>query len=198
MEHPFEGFQADITRVSREVARQFAAAWGRFGHGYEIVSAEDNEQAVYEQFIRSGITAENLDAMDSAQAYIRTTARLYGANNEARSRRRALQVDFTPGLGGFGAAVINNRRYASTYGNPEDSLRLDLLLEAVEQTAIDLVESIGTKTQRQTARLFYLEGLNSFEIAERQGSGPGGCSKGAPASQRRPRPPGRRFAPSVA
>jgi len=85
MDRSFEGFREDIRRISREVERQFAAPSARFGHGYEIVSADDIEQSVYEQLLKSGMTAESLDAMDSVQAYIRTTARYYGANNEASS-----------------------------------------------------------------------------------------------------------------
>lgn len=149
---------------------------GQFGHGYEVVSADDVEQAVYEQFIKTGVGADQLDAMESPLGYIRTTARLYGAANEARSRRRAAQADFGPYFYGdersLGGMVSNDHRYASRDGNPEQEVEAAEFIAEVNRVVESILTRIESLKQREAARAYYLDGLDSLDIARRLDSKP--------------------------
>lgn len=150
-----------IRRVSGEVARQYAAR-----EGYEVVTADDVEQAVHEQFLKSGMTAEELRGMDNPQGYIRQTARYYGAANQARAARRSASVDFTdddetPSLG----AMLLRTEAARTPG-PEEAFFETETIATAREVVETILGNIESANSREVARLFYLEGHDSVSAAE--------------------------------
>lgn len=159
-----------IKTIAAQVAREYAAPFGRRGHGYEVVSADDIEQATYEQLLRSGTTVESLDSKESPEAYLRTTARLYGAANEAKARRRSVQSDLSGSEddseeGALGPAIV--RDHPSTLGNPEEETLSEDLIAGARRIVETILRRVSSLNSREVARLFYLAGLDSPAIAAR-------------------------------
>ena len=169
-------YGATIRKVAGQVARQYAAKGGLHGHGYEVITADDVEQATYEQLIRSGVGVEALDEMDEVQGYIRTTARLYGAANQSRARRRDILVDFgTPDVDSTTnsnhlAHIANNVRYASKIGNPETENSGSDFIEEVYDAVLGILGNITSAISRAVAEHFYLDGLDANETAAKVGT----------------------------
>ena len=159
-----DAYGETISRVAKQVARQCAAR-----AGYTVVSADDIEQAVYEQFLKSGMTAETLDAMDEPQAYIRTTACYYGASNQVRAARRSTPVAFMPSeVPDLGAALLRDTCEAAD-GDPEgEVVAAAAVLEALRGVQA-ILNRLRSPMQREVASLCYLNGLTSYEIAEQTG-----------------------------
>ncbi len=177
MEHSLTDHADNIRRVSKEVAREFTLR-----HGFEVVSADDIEQSVWEQFLKSGMTSEEQDDMESSHAYIPTTARYNGANNEARARRRSLQAYFQEDGDASGERRSIGAVMARTLGITDstgtgDAGGLWWLLSAAESTVVNILFGIENEAQQRTAWLCYFEGMNSLEMADLTNSTPASVRK---------------------
>lgn len=171
-ERLIERYGTTIREVSGQVSEEFHAGAGKLGHGWNIVEAAEVEQETYTQLIESGTTATMLDLKESAEAYIRTTARYYGAFNQARSRRRDQLVDIrehdgSHGVrtGGLGAVIATRADFHGSVRSPEALLMETALIEAIETGVLAIIEALRSPLQRTAMRLFYLGGLSSKEIA---------------------------------
>ena len=166
-----ERYGQTIRDVSVQVSNQFGAASGDLGHGWKIVEAVDIEQETYAQLIEAETGVEMLDEMDSAEAYIRTTARYYGAFNQARARRKDIQVDIRDHDDhwdhGMGQVVANRADFHAHVRTPEALLMEYSLIDAVRTGVEYILQQVRSPLQRKAMRLFYLGGLSSREIADK-------------------------------
>lgn len=164
-----------VSRVSEQVAKQFASSRS-FGHGWEIVEAVDIEQDVYEQFAKTGITVERLHEMEAdptqtAQGYIRTTARLYGAANQAKKRRRATLTSFS---WEDEDDVVDQDWEAPEDPSPSPEVETvtNDLISRVRQAVETIISKVISTDQENAVRAYYLEGLDSHDIAAKLGTKP--------------------------
>ena len=153
-----------ITKVSREVAYEFAAEYGANAHGYEVASPEDIEQRVYLKLAETDVTADELLAKDAPQSVMRLYAR-NAAKREVEQRHRKHAGD---GLGfrerpaDFNAILDSEdpvdalsatvSKLASPMGNP-----LGFVLSSEFETRLtDLAEDLISKVSGRAAEVLAL------------------------------------------